>query len=74
MPISLGNTFTWTKSSHSANGACIEVSSRTTRSIDVRDSKVPQGPALRFAPEAWGGFVGGSSPRHPAREAARHER
>ncbi|MGP3978121.1 DUF397 domain-containing protein [Streptomyces sp. 8N114] len=58
MPIQQGNTHAWTKSSYSTgNGACVEVKSPAVRTVAVRDSKEPQGPALSFQPEAWGAFV-----------------
>ncbi|MFI8852574.1 DUF397 domain-containing protein [Streptomyces sp. 891-h] len=58
MPIQQGKAHTWTKSSYSTgNGACVEVKSPAVRTVAVRDSKDPQGPALSFRPEAWGAFV-----------------
>jgi hypothetical protein len=58
MAIQRGTTDAWTKSSYSGgNGACVEVKSPTTDAIAVRDSKNPCGPAIRFSPEAWCGFV-----------------
>lgn len=58
MAIQQGTTHSWTKSSYSTgNGACVEIKSPVERVIAVRDSKDPQGPALSFLPEAWGGFV-----------------
>lgn len=58
MAIQQGTTHTWTKSSYSTgNGACVEVKSPAVRTVAVRDSKDPQGPALSFRPEAWGTFV-----------------
>jgi Domain of unknown function (DUF397) len=57
MAIQQGNT-SWRKSSYSlANGDCVEVASPLPQSIAVRDSKDPQGPALRFTPNAWTAFV-----------------
>lgn len=57
MAIAKGSTKTWTKSSYSANGACVEVRSATSEAISVRDSKAVAGPRLGFAPSAWTGFV-----------------
>ncbi|WP_019359535.1 DUF397 domain-containing protein [Streptomyces sp. AA1529] len=58
MPIQQGTTHSWTKSSYSTgNGACVEVKSPAVRTVAVRDSKEPQGPALSFLPEAWDAFV-----------------
>jgi hypothetical protein len=49
----------WFKSTRSAsNGACVEVAGTAT-GVAVRDSKDPQGPMLRFSPEAWQGFIDG---------------
>jgi Domain of unknown function (DUF397) len=58
MAIRQGATFKWTKSSYSAgNGACVEVKSPVTATLAVRDSKVPEGPALAFPADAWNTFV-----------------
>ncbi|MEU1617576.1 DUF397 domain-containing protein [Streptomyces sp. NPDC005722] len=58
MAIQLGNTNAWTKSTRSqGNGACVEVASRTSSAVDVRDSKDPDGPTLAFSPDAWTAFV-----------------
>ena len=57
MAIQPGSTTDWTKSTYSANGACLEVKAPTRSAVDVRDSKAPDGPALSFAPGAWSGFV-----------------
>ncbi|GHF58145.1 DUF397 domain-containing protein [Streptomyces mashuensis] len=57
MAIQQGKT-AWRKSSYSlAHGDCVEVASPLPRSIAVRDSKAPQGPALAFSPTAWTAFV-----------------
>jgi hypothetical protein len=58
MAIRQGATDTWTKSSYSTgNGACVEVKSPVTTALAVRDSKVPEGPALAFPAQAWSAFV-----------------
>jgi len=57
MAIHQGNTTSWTKSSYSANGACVEVRSPAPHAVAVRDSKVPEGSALSFPPGSWTGFV-----------------
>ncbi|WP_327429526.1 MULTISPECIES: DUF397 domain-containing protein [unclassified Streptomyces] len=58
MAIQQGATDTWTKSSYSTgNGACVEVKSPVLAAIDVRDSKVTQGPTLAFPADAWNAFV-----------------
>jgi hypothetical protein len=49
----------WHKSSESINGDCVEVAV-LAEDIAVRDSKDPEGPVLRFSPEAWKTFVRGS--------------
>lgn len=58
MALQQGKTKDWIKSSYSGgNGACVEVASPVPGSIGVRDSKIPDGPRLRFRPEAWNSFV-----------------
>lgn len=58
MAIRQGSTDTWTKSSYSTgNGACVEVKSPVTEALAVRDSKVPDGPALAFPARSWNAFV-----------------
>ncbi|MFI1111623.1 MULTISPECIES: DUF397 domain-containing protein [Streptomyces] len=58
MAIQQGATHSWTKSSYSTgNGACVEVKSPVAHAVAVRDSKVPGGPALGFAPGSWSAFV-----------------
>lgn len=49
----------WRKSTRSsANGACVEV--RTADgAVEVRDSKHPSGPVLRFSPRQWTAFAYG---------------
>ncbi|MFE6050509.1 DUF397 domain-containing protein [Kitasatospora sp. NPDC056446] len=50
----------WRKSSFSgAQSECVEMASGVTGVVPVRDSKDPDGPALRFTAEAWAAFVGG---------------
>ncbi len=50
---------TWRKSSRSgADGACVEVR-RTSRAVQVRDTKDRSGPVLSFPTEAWHGFIAG---------------
>ena len=51
----------WKKSSKSGanNGECVEVRRRDD-AIQVRDSKNPDGPILRFTREEWSAFVGGT--------------
>jgi hypothetical protein len=49
----------WKKSSYSnAQGNCVEVADAYDGAA-VRDSKDPQGPALRFTADAWRAFVAG---------------
>lgn len=51
----------WIKSSYSGGneGNCIEFARdlATHGNVPVRDSKNPEGPALRFEPAAWRSFV-----------------
>ncbi|MFI8911599.1 DUF397 domain-containing protein [Streptomyces sp. NPDC053513] len=51
----------WFKSSYSngEGGNCVEVSYDVTDLVPVRDSKVPDGPALVVAAAAWSAFVSG---------------
>ncbi|GGR39156.1 hypothetical protein GCM10010497_47870 [Streptomyces cinereoruber] len=53
-------TVTWRKSSYSNDdgGQCLEVADRLPL-VPVRDSKVPDGPALVFGGDAWASFVDG---------------
>jgi hypothetical protein len=50
----------WRKSSYSADqgGDCVEVAAMR-RTVAVRDSKNPNGPALRFTPAEWTDFIAG---------------
>lgn len=48
----------WRKSTHSGgNGACVEVAVPESAVVAVRDSKDPEGPQLRFSPDAWAAFA-----------------
>ncbi|EST25252.1 DUF397 domain-containing protein [Streptomyces roseochromogenus] len=49
----------WRKSSYSGNegGSCLEVLDGHPSGVPVRDSKVPQGPALVFSATDWSAFV-----------------
>ncbi len=51
----------WKKSSRSGSngGSCVEVR-RRDGAIQVRDSKDPDGPILRFTAKEWEAFVGGT--------------
>jgi hypothetical protein len=48
----------WRKSSYSGTqgGDCVEVAA-LRRTVAVRDSKNPDGPALRFTPAEWTTFL-----------------
>ncbi|MEU4565566.1 DUF397 domain-containing protein [Micromonospora sp. NPDC023956] len=48
----------WRKSSRSCQGNCVEVSI-VSPSVLVRDSKDPDGPALRISRAAWRRFLTG---------------
>ena len=49
----------WRKSSHSGNesGSCLEVLDAHPSGVPVRDSKIPDGPALVFPAANWSSFV-----------------
>ncbi|GAA3825374.1 hypothetical protein GCM10022403_068470 [Streptomyces coacervatus] len=49
----------WRKSSYSGNeaGSCLEVLDNHPAGVPVRDSKIPQGPALLFGSANWSTFV-----------------
>lgn len=49
----------WTKSSASGTGNCVEVQ-RAGASILVRDSKHPHGPQLTFTIAEWAAFLQGA--------------
>lgn len=51
----------WRRSSYSGseNGACVEVVDNLPGVTPVRDSKVPEGPALVLPEEAWSAFLAG---------------
>ena len=48
----------WRKSTYSSGngGDCVEVAN-APRTVAVRDSKDPQGPALAFTPARWQAFT-----------------
>ncbi|WP_093799679.1 DUF397 domain-containing protein [Streptomyces sp. Wb2n-11] len=48
----------WFKSSYSSEqgGACVEIATCPT-AVHVRDSKIPDGPALTLAPTTWSSFA-----------------
>jgi hypothetical protein len=51
----------WVKSSLSyANGNCVEVADLPDGEVGVRNSRVPDGPVLRFTPGEWSAFIGGA--------------
>jgi hypothetical protein len=57
MSASLPETFT--KSTLSGDGACVEVAFPASGGAVVRDSKDPQGPVLTFTTREWTAFLGG---------------
>ncbi|MFE2569751.1 DUF397 domain-containing protein [Streptomyces mirabilis] len=57
--------YTWRKSSYSndSGGDCVEIAPcpHGPRSIHIRDSKNPGGPALTVSGEAWSAFLSTAS-------------
>ncbi|MGW7412049.1 DUF397 domain-containing protein [Streptomyces sp. NPDC054863] len=55
------STAVWRKSSYSNTdgGQCVEVAECIPGLVPVRDSKVPEGPALVFGGAPWASFVAG---------------
>ncbi|MFJ8163146.1 DUF397 domain-containing protein [Streptomyces sp. NPDC096136] len=55
----MSTTLEWFKSSYSGDegGQCLEVATTPT-TVHVRDSKVPDGPALGLAPASWAALTG----------------
>jgi hypothetical protein len=53
-------TVSWHRSSHSQDGACVEVA-RVPGQVLVRDSKDPDGPILSFTFAEWHAFLAGVS-------------
>lgn len=50
----------WHKSTRGDLGnQCVEVAANLPGVVAVRDSKDPQGPALRFTPDDWAALVAG---------------
>ncbi|MEU9503706.1 DUF397 domain-containing protein [Streptomyces sp. NPDC048196] len=49
----------WRKSSYSDGGDdnCVEVADGPSHTVPVRDSKNPDGPALRIPATAWSSFI-----------------
>jgi len=49
----------WTTSSHSDSSGdnCVQARHATHRTVQVRDSKDPHGPALAFTATAWKAFT-----------------
>ncbi|KUN80143.1 MULTISPECIES: DUF397 domain-containing protein [Streptomyces] len=58
MAIRLGATETWTTSSYTnGNGACVMVRSTVLETLELGDTKIPEGPKLAFPAGAWNAFV-----------------
>ncbi|WP_225827856.1 DUF397 domain-containing protein [Streptomyces naphthomycinicus] len=55
----------WRKSSYSNGdgGDCVEVADNIPDLVPVRDSKVPDGPALLLSAAAWAPFIAGLKAR-----------
>ncbi|HET6355111.1 DUF397 domain-containing protein [Streptomyces sp.] len=52
------SAFEFAKSSYSSgNGECVEVATNLVGIVGVRDSKLPEGPVVRFPANAWTNFV-----------------
>ncbi|MEU7978432.1 DUF397 domain-containing protein [Micromonospora sp. NPDC049081] len=47
----------WRKSTHSAEGACVEVAGSLVVGVGVRDSKDVAGPILVFSARSWRSFL-----------------
>jgi Domain of unknown function (DUF397) len=54
-----GISESWRKSSRSNESGCVEVR-KTSNSIQVRDSKNPDGAVLEFTPREWNAFLDGA--------------
>ncbi|WP_106436586.1 DUF397 domain-containing protein [Streptomyces milbemycinicus] len=55
-----GNRSGWFKSSYSMqNGDCVEVRNQAVSGMDLRDSKVSNGPVLTFTASEWTMFIRG---------------
>ena len=48
----------WRRSRRCDAGTCVEVRQHGDM-VEVRDSKDPDGPVLRFSREEWGSFISG---------------
>jgi hypothetical protein len=46
-------------SSYCGGGGCVGVGLRPDGSVTVADTKLAEGPRLRFTPEEWDAFVAG---------------
>jgi hypothetical protein len=49
----------WRKSTYSGVNGCVEVVTDGEGTVQVRDSKDPDGPHLQFSPEEWDAFIQG---------------
>ncbi len=56
MPVA-GGSQGWRKSSLSGADGCIEVRDLGKRGVEIRDSKAPEGPVLRFTEREWAAFT-----------------
>jgi hypothetical protein len=62
----------WRKSSYSQPDAnCVEIARLRDGSRAVRDSKDPNGPAIRFTADEWRTFVRGVKAASPATDHTR---
>lgn len=58
-PPAASSPSSWRKSSYSNSegGSCLEIQNHHRLAVPVRDSKMPQGPALLLPHPSWSSFV-----------------
>ncbi|MEV0720719.1 DUF397 domain-containing protein [Asanoa sp. NPDC050611] len=47
----------WKKSSKSAQGNCVEARLSGPNTVEIRDSKLPNGPSISIPSESWTAFI-----------------
>lgn len=50
----------WRKSTFSEAGNCVEVRRVSDGSVEIRDSKAPEGSRLRYSHDEWRAFLAGA--------------